>query len=213
VKPIATEHPTRDRLLAAAVALALTACLIDPLHATLEQADAMTAAIGSLAADDGHDPRNAAALALIKAGNAREAEPILRAVAADAAERAGNDPLRRKAAATAYRNLATIAHILSPARAKSYFEEASRLDPSDLLSLFEGAAIGAGAGNIEPAFAAFQRVIAEAPPGTETSLQTLAHIGLGQHLAGPRQPRRRARRVSGGPDHCRRPAESRPRQR
>ena len=75
------------------------------------------------------DPRYAKALDLLKAGKPNEAEPLLKAVAEDKEKRADKDA---KDAAAAYRNLASIAAVSDPGRAREYYAQAARLDPSDI---------------------------------------------------------------------------------
>ena len=65
-----------------------------------------------------------------------EAEPLLKAVAEDKAKRADKDA---KDAAAAYRNLASITAMSDPGRAREYYAEAARLDPSNVEGMFRTA--------------------------------------------------------------------------
>lgn len=85
-------------------------------------------AITTIAEGATTDPRYAQALALLKAGKPDEAEPLLKAVAEDKEKRADKDA---KDAAAAYRNLASIAAVSDPGRARDYYARAARLDPSN----------------------------------------------------------------------------------
>ena len=88
----------------------------------------LTQAITAIAEGAATDPRYAQALALLKAGKPDEAEPLLKAVAEDKEKRADKDA---KDAAAAYRNLASIAAVSDPGRAREYYAQAARLDPSE----------------------------------------------------------------------------------
>lgn len=82
----------------------------------------LTEAIAAIAEGATTDPRHAKALALLKAGKPGEAEPLLKAVAQDKANRADKDA---KDAAAAYRNLASIAAVSDHKRAREYYAEAA----------------------------------------------------------------------------------------
>ena len=85
-----------------------------------------TQAITAIAQGAAADPRYARALALLKAGKPDEAEPLLKAVAEDRAKRADTDA---KDAAAAYRNLASIAAVSDPKRARDYYAAGGEARP------------------------------------------------------------------------------------
>ena len=92
--------------------------LATPAQAAVPGAkQSLTQAITAIAEGAASDPRYAQALALLKAGKPNEAEPLLKAVAEDKEKRADKDA---KDAAAAYRNLASIAAVSDPGRARDY---------------------------------------------------------------------------------------------
>jgi TIR domain len=91
--------------------------------------ESLTEAITAIAEGSATDPRYARSLELLKSGKPAEAEPLLRAVAEEKARRADKDS---KDAAVADRNLASIAAVSEPRRAREYYREAARLDPSNI---------------------------------------------------------------------------------
>jgi hypothetical protein len=95
------------------------------------------------------DPRYAKALELLQAGKPADAEPLLLAVAEDFAKRGD-----AKGAAAAYRNLASIAAVSDPGRARDYYAEAARLDPSDVDGMFQNGWFQEEAGQLDAAQAA-----------------------------------------------------------
>jgi tetratricopeptide (TPR) repeat protein len=135
----------------------------------------LTEAITTIAEGAATDPRYAQALALLKAGKPDEAEPLLKAVAEDSEKRLDKDA---KATAAAYRNLASIAGISNPARARDYFARAARLDPSDVYGMLLNGLFQEQAGQLDDARAAYARVIAAAKPGADDSELVLAKFGM-----------------------------------
>jgi len=133
-------------------------------------------AITAIAEGAATDPRYAEALELLKAGKAAEAEPLLKAVADDKASRAEKDA---KDAAAAYRTLASIAALSDTARAREYYAEAARLDPSDLEGMYRNGSFQKLAGHLDAAQAAFARVIAAAKPGVDDLQFVRAKNGIG----------------------------------
>ena len=89
---------------------------------------------------------------------------MLKAVAEDRERRADKDA---KDAAAAYRNLASIAAVSDPGRARDYYARAARLDPSDIDGMFQNGWFQEQAGQLDAAQAAYARVIAAAKPGTD----------------------------------------------
>lgn len=100
----------------------------------------------------------------MKAGNLAEAELLLKAVAED---RAGRAEQEGKAAAAAYRNLASIAAVSEPGRAREYYAEAARLDPTDVEGMLLHGSYQKAAGQLDAAHAAYGRVIAMSNAGDE----------------------------------------------
>jgi tetratricopeptide (TPR) repeat protein len=136
----------------------------------------LTRAITAIAEGAATDPRYAQALALLQAGKPNDAEPLLRAVAEDKAKRAGNDATD---AAAAYRNLASIAAVSDPRRARDYYGQAARLDPSDMLGMYWNGWYQQDAGQLDAAQAAYARVIAAAKPGSDDEAVLGAQLGTG----------------------------------
>jgi tetratricopeptide (TPR) repeat protein len=136
----------------------------------------LTQAITNIAEGAATDPRYAKALELLKAGNAAEAEPLLKAVAEDKARRADKDA---KDAAAAYRNLASIAAVSDPGRAREYYAQAARLDPADVSGMLQNGWFQEEAGQFDAAQAAYSRVIATAKPGTDDDALVWAKFGIG----------------------------------
>jgi tetratricopeptide (TPR) repeat protein len=121
-----------------------------------EAQQTLAAAITAIAEGAITDPRYAQALVLLREGKPAAAEPLLKAVAQDKARRAEKDA---KDAAAAYRNLAAIAAVSDPKRAREYYAEAARLDPSDLRGMYENGDYQFKADNLDAAEASFNRVI------------------------------------------------------
>jgi tetratricopeptide (TPR) repeat protein len=136
--------------------------LVTPAQAATPDARrSLTDAIAAIAEGAATDPRYAKALDLLKAGKPGDAEPLLKAVAEDKAGRADKNA---KDAAAAYRNLATIAGVSDTARAREYYAEAARLDPSDIDGMLSNGWFQQAAGRLDTAQAAYSRVIALTTP-------------------------------------------------
>jgi tetratricopeptide (TPR) repeat protein len=151
--------------------------LITPAEAAVPGARAgLTQAITAIAEGSAADPRYARALEFLKAGSPAEAEPLLKAVAEDKAKRADKDA---KDAAAAYRNLASITAVSEPARARGYYAEAARLDPSDVTGMLLNGWFQQQAGQLDAAQAAYGRVIAMAAPGGADEALIWAQLGTG----------------------------------
>jgi len=106
-----------------------------------------------IAIDEGAkvDSRYAQALDLLKAGRPSEAEPLLKAVAEDKVRIADKES---KDAAAAYRNLASIASVSSPGRARDYYARAAQLDPDNIEGLYWNGSYQLQAGKLDAAQAA-----------------------------------------------------------
>jgi tetratricopeptide (TPR) repeat protein len=151
--------------------------LVTPAQAAVPGAkQSLTQAITAIAQGAATNPRYAQALALLKAGKPNEAEPLLKAVAEDKERRADKDA---KDAAAAYRNLASIAAVSDPGRARDYYAQAARLDPSDMWGMFENGRFQQDAGQLDAAQAAYARVIAMAKPGGDDEALFWAQVGTG----------------------------------
>jgi tetratricopeptide (TPR) repeat protein len=151
--------------------------LVTPAQAAVPGARAsLTQAISAIAEGAATDPRYAKALDLLKAGKPNEAEPLLKAVAEDKEKRADKDA---KDAAAAYRNLASIAAVSDPGRAREYYAKAARLDPSDIEGMLQNGWFQEDAGQLDAAQAAYARVIAAAKPGTDDHDLVWAKVGMG----------------------------------
>jgi tetratricopeptide (TPR) repeat protein len=151
--------------------------LVSSAEAALPSARAgLTQAITAIAEGSAADPRYAKALELLKAGSPAEAEPLLKAVADDKARRADKDA---KDAAAAYRNLASITAVSEPARAREYYAEAARLDPSDITGMLLNGWFQQQAGQLDAAQAAYARVIAMIEPGGANEALIWAQLGIG----------------------------------
>jgi tetratricopeptide (TPR) repeat protein len=111
-----------------------------------------------VAIDDGAkvDSRYAEALELLKAGKPSEAEPLLKAVAEDKVKIADKES---KDAAAAYRNLASIAAVSDPGRARDYYARAAQLDPDNVEGVYWNGRYQFEAGKLDTAQAAFERVV------------------------------------------------------
>jgi tetratricopeptide (TPR) repeat protein len=130
----------------------------------------------SIARGEAVDPRNAKALALLKSGDIAAAEALLKAVADDQASRSERDA---KQAATAYRNLASIAALSDPARARTYFAEAARLDPTNIQGLLRNAWFQEHAGQLDAAQAGYAAIVSQAKTSKDDHEAFWAQIGLG----------------------------------
>jgi tetratricopeptide (TPR) repeat protein len=136
----------------------------------------LTEAITAIAEGATTDPRYAQALALLKAGKPNEAEPLLKAVADDKAARADKNATE---AAAAYRNLASIAAVSEPGRARGYYAQAAKLDPSDIDGMFQNGWYQQNAGQLEAAQAAYTSVVALAKPVTSANANWIVWALLG----------------------------------
>jgi tetratricopeptide (TPR) repeat protein len=151
--------------------------LVTPAQAAVPGArQSLTQAITAIAEGAATDPRYAQALALLKAGKPDKAEPLLKAVAEDKEKRADKDA---KDAAAAYRNLASIAVVSDPARAREYYAQAARLDPSNVNGMLLNGWFQEQAGQLDAAWAAYAHVIAAAKPGAEDDRVVRAKFGMG----------------------------------
>jgi tetratricopeptide (TPR) repeat protein len=130
----------------------------------------------SIARGEAVDPRNAKALALLKSGDIAAAEALLKAVAEDQARRSEHDA---KEAATAYRNLASIAALSDPARARTYFAEAAKLDPTNIQGLLSNAWFQEHAGQLDAAQAGYDAIVSQAKTSKDDHEAFWAQIGLG----------------------------------
>ena len=151
--------------------------LVTPAQAAVPGAkQSLTQAITAIAEGAATDPRYADALALLKAGKPDEAEPLLKAIAEDKEKRADKNA---KDAAAAYRNLASIAAVSDPGRARDYYARAARLDPADVDGMFQNGWFQEQAGQLDAAQAAYARVIAAAKPGADDVDLVWAKFGMG----------------------------------
>jgi tetratricopeptide (TPR) repeat protein len=140
------------------------------LGGTRSLTEALTAIVNGAATD----PRYAQALTLLKTGRAAEAEPLLKAVAEEQSKRATNDA---RNAAAAYRNLAAIAAVSDHKRAREYYTEAARLDPTDAESMLQAGLLEREAGRLADAEADYGRVLGMPTVGDDARCR--AYIGLG----------------------------------
>jgi hypothetical protein len=106
-------------------------------------AEAITAIVEGAVSDE----RYADALGLLKAGKVVEAERPLKAAAEDKAMQAASVRRSAKAAAAAYRALASIAAISDPGRAREYYVKATRFDPRTSWACFGTAGSNRRPGN------------------------------------------------------------------
>ena len=139
-----------------------------------ETKERLTQTVTSIEQGAATDPRYAKALELLKAGKPAEAEPLLLAVAEDFAKRGD-----AKGAAAAYRNLASIAAVSDPGRAREYYAQAAQLDPTDVAGMYQNGWFQEQAGQLDVAQAAYARVIAMAKPGANDEDLVWAKFGMG----------------------------------
>jgi len=133
-------------------------------------------ALTSIGREASRDTRYATALELIGARKFEEAEPLLEAVAEDKK----NLPVgHNKEAAEAFRNLASIAAISNPRKARGYYAEAAALDPDHVKGLFWSGWFQAEAGSFNEAEAAYRRVIRKVKMGEDDQILYWAHLGVG----------------------------------
>ena len=133
-------------------------------------------AMTSIGEEAGREPRYAASSELIAVGKFEEAKPLLEAVAEDKK----NLPTgHNKEAAQAFRNLASIAAISDPRRARDYYAEAAVLDPDDVKGMFWNGWFQAEAGSLNEAEAAYRRVIRTAKMEEDDQTLYWARLGVG----------------------------------
>ena len=121
------------------------------------------------------DSRYAQALDFLKAGKPAQAEPLLKIVAEDKVRNAVD---ANREAAAAYRNLASIAAVSDPGRAREYYARAAELDPNNVEGLAWNGLYQREAGHLDTAQTAFEHVLSRA--GTlDAHWAIQAHIGLG----------------------------------
>jgi tetratricopeptide (TPR) repeat protein len=144
--------------------------------------ESISEAITTIAQGAARDPRYAEALELLKAGKPAEAEPALKAAAEDKAMRVAQIEMQAgkpaRAAAVAYRALASIAAISDPGRAREYYAKAARLDPSDIVALFRNGWFQQEAGQFDVAEAMYRGVIASVQ-ASNSEWVLWAHFGKG----------------------------------
>jgi tetratricopeptide (TPR) repeat protein len=185
---VLTWQSHRNRLaLAEFAALAERYKLASPTQAVAPGAkESIAEAITIIAAGAATDPRCAEALEFLKAGKVAEAEPPLQAAAEDKAMRAAQAGMpagtqvgkSAKAAAAAYRALASIAAISDPKQAREFYAKASRLDPSDVVALFRSGWFQQEAGQFNLAEATYRRVITS-DQASNSEWVLWAHFGKG----------------------------------
>jgi tetratricopeptide (TPR) repeat protein len=133
-------------------------------------------ALTSIAQGAARDPRDATALELVEAAKYEEAEPLLEAVAEDKKKLAASN---NKEAAEAFRNLASIAAISDPGKARGYYAEAAALDPDHVEGMFWNGWFQAEAGSLNEAETAYRRVIRTAKAGKDDWALYWARLGVG----------------------------------
>lgn len=136
----------------------------------------LTQAITSIAQGASQDLRYAKALALLKEGKPREAEPLLAAVFEDKKKLAAK---RNTEAAEAARNLASIAGISDLKKARKYYAEAAALDPENLYGMLQHATSESLGGSLDESESAFRRAIELAEARQDDASLQWAHWGLG----------------------------------
>jgi tetratricopeptide (TPR) repeat protein len=136
----------------------------------------LTARVKAIAEGAATDPRYAQALELLKQGKPADAVPLLKAVAEDMEKRADKDA---KAAAAAYRNLASIAAAADHKGARDYYAEAARLDPSDVVGMFLNGWYQYEVGDLKAAETAYGSVIDLTKTGGNEEWAIWARNGLG----------------------------------
>ena len=151
--------------------------LITPAAAdTPGSRQSLTLAIKNIAEGAATDPRYAQALDLLKAGQPAQAEPLLQAVAEDKVklgQKQGQD------AAAAYRNLASITAVTDPAKARGYYAEAARLDPTNVQGMLQNGIYQEQAGQLDAAQAAYTSVLAATASGNDDEAALWAKLGMG----------------------------------
>jgi tetratricopeptide (TPR) repeat protein len=122
------------------------------------------------------DPHYAEAVELLKAGKVTEAEPLLKAVAEEKERRSDAEA---KAAAAAYRNLASIAAVSDHKMAREYYAKAARLDPTDIEAVLWNGWYQYAAGNLIGAEASYAKTEELARSSKEDNWAFWAKLGLG----------------------------------
>ena len=166
-----------QRELLDAKALALKLLSANPARTQAPgEAESLAKTIEAIAAGATTDDRYAQALALLKQGKTAEAAALLEASAKDAetATAANN-----KRAAASYRQLAQIAAVADPGKARGAYAQAARLDPDNVEGLLLHGNAQMDAGNLGEAETAYRRVIALGQPGKDDLSLYRAQLGLG----------------------------------
>jgi tetratricopeptide (TPR) repeat protein len=148
---------------------------IDSAGTTPDTGPSVTDAISSIVQGSTSEPRYVTALELLKVGKHQEAEPLLQAVAEDKRKL----PANSRAAAEAFRNLASLAAISDRAKARGYYAEAAALDPDHIEGMFWNGWFQAEAGSLNEAETAYRRVISTAKSGEDDWTSYWARLGIG----------------------------------
>jgi tetratricopeptide (TPR) repeat protein len=174
-QPLVDQLAVKDKQIAD-----LTAALIDRRTTPAPPGADQQLKKAVIAIDEGAktDTRYAQALELLKAGKPSEAEPLLKAVAEDKQENAAD---ANREAAAAFRNLASIAAVSDPGRARDYYAKAAKLDPNHVEGLYLNGSYQLEAGDLVGAQTAFERVLDLAEPPDARSV-FWARNGLGDIL-------------------------------
>ena len=135
--------------------------------------DALKAVQAQAAAGDSD---YAQAFELLKSGRGADAVPLLLKAAEAKKARAAKE---NKDAAKAYREAAAIAAVAEPWRARELYAEAARLDPDDVVGLFQNGWFQQEAGQLAAADDAYRRVIAAGKSGGHDRAMYWARLGLG----------------------------------
>ena len=128
------------------------------------------------------DERLKRALALLGDGKVAEAEPLLRAEAADREQRITRQQAQiaadRRAAATAWRNLGAIAALRDPKNAREAYSRAVELDPENAEGLAWNGWLQMRAGNLPAAEQSYRTL--HTLSNANESFQAWAYLGLGE---------------------------------
>lgn len=153
--------------------------MVNAQTATPRTTEGLTAAITAAVQGASTDPRMAQALALLKAGKPKEAEPLFDSVAADKVKRVQQDS---KDAAAAYRNAAAIKEVSDPKNARQDYANAAKLDPDNVEAMFQNGYLQQHANALADADTAFRRVLVLGKPGRDDDRLIYSHFGLGDIL-------------------------------
>ena len=165
----------KRQILAGMEALVAKYGAIDSAGASAPEAgQSVTEAISSIAQGATRDSRYATALELLKVGKYGEAESLVEAIAKEKLAAKQN-----KEAADAFRNLASLAAISDPGKARGYYAEAAALDPDHVEGMFWNGWFQAEAGSLNEAETAYLRVISTAKKGEDDWALYWARLGLG----------------------------------